>query len=247
MAEQPRAQLDVDPVGGVREEIGAQDAEHGLEQGDGDQPHHQHVERAHAAVHEHLVDHDLEEERRDQREQLDEERGQQDLAQEPAVLVHGAEEPGDVEAPGQIGELGPPGHQHQPAVPHGLELGARHQLRARLVGHLDQDLVLAGPAQQQEAAIAQDGDAGQGRARQPVPAGLGLTRFETELIGAAQHLRHTDGVGAELMANLAWIDAKALQSKQHHEGCKPPLIRTPGALTHLIPRRRRSPDGSRLL
>ena len=65
--------------------------------------------------------------------------------------------------------------------------------------------------------------------------------FETELIGAAQHLRHADGVGAELMANLAWIDAKALQSKQHHKGCKPPLIRTPGALTHLIPRRRRSP------
>ena len=123
-------------------------------------------------MHEHLVDHDLEEERRDQREELEEERGQQHLAQEPAVLVHGAEEPGDVEAPGQIGELGPPGHQHQPAVPHRLELGARHQLRARLVGRLDQDLVLAGPAQQQEAAIAQDGDAGQGRARQPVPAGL---------------------------------------------------------------------------
>ena len=87
MAEQPRAQLDVDAVGGVREEIGAQDAEHGLEQGDGDQPDHQHVERAHAAVHQHLVDHDLEEQRRDQREELQEERGHQHLAQQPAVLV----------------------------------------------------------------------------------------------------------------------------------------------------------------
>jgi hypothetical protein len=38
-------------------------------------------------VHEHLVDHDLEEERRDQGEDLQEERGDQDFAQQAAVLI----------------------------------------------------------------------------------------------------------------------------------------------------------------
>ena len=38
MAEQPRPEFDVDAVGGVREQIGSQAAENGLEQRDGDQP-----------------------------------------------------------------------------------------------------------------------------------------------------------------------------------------------------------------
>ena len=53
----------------------------GLEHGDRDQPDDQHVERAQAAVDQHLVDDDLEEQRRDQREQLQEERGDQHFAQ----------------------------------------------------------------------------------------------------------------------------------------------------------------------
>ena len=46
MPEQPRPKLHVDSVGGVREQIGAQDAEHRLEHGDGDESHHQHIERS---------------------------------------------------------------------------------------------------------------------------------------------------------------------------------------------------------
>ena len=86
MAEQPRAQLDVDAVGRVREQIGAQDAEHGLEQRDRDEADDQHVERAQRAMHQHLVDHDLEEQRRDQREELQEERGDQHLAEQAAGI-----------------------------------------------------------------------------------------------------------------------------------------------------------------
>ena len=46
MTEQPGAEFDVDPVGGVGEQIGAQYSENGLEQRDRDQSDHQHVERA---------------------------------------------------------------------------------------------------------------------------------------------------------------------------------------------------------
>ena len=41
----------------------------------------QHIERAEAAMHQHLVDDDLEEERRDQREELEKERGDETLAE----------------------------------------------------------------------------------------------------------------------------------------------------------------------
>ena len=73
MAEQPRAQLDVDAVGRVGEEIGAHDAEQGLGNREADDGDGHHLQRGKAAMHEHLVDHDLEEERREQGEELQEE------------------------------------------------------------------------------------------------------------------------------------------------------------------------------
>ena len=105
-----------------------------LEDRDGDQPDHEHVERAQAAMDQHLVDHDLEEQRRDQAEQLEEERCDQHLDQLMAIFVDRAEEPADVEAPAEVDEAGAAGHQHQLPVPYGLEIGARHQRRTRRVG-----------------------------------------------------------------------------------------------------------------
>ena len=98
VAEQARTQLDVDAVGGVREQIGALDAEDGLEQRDRHQTHHQHLQRRQAAVHQHLVDDHLEEQRRDQREELQEERGDEHLAEEASIFVDRPEKPGDAES-----------------------------------------------------------------------------------------------------------------------------------------------------
>ena len=83
-------------------QIGAQDAEDRLENRNGDEPDNEHVERAQGAVDQHLVDDDLEEQRRDERKQLEEERGGEDLAEQIAVFVDGAEEPADVEAARKI-------------------------------------------------------------------------------------------------------------------------------------------------
>ena len=67
VAEQPRAELDVDAVGGVGEQIGAQDAQHGLERRRSPtRPITSTSSVVERAVHQHLVDHDLEEQRRDQ-------------------------------------------------------------------------------------------------------------------------------------------------------------------------------------
>ena len=63
MVEQPGAEFDVDAVRRVREHIGTQRAEHGLEEGQRDKAGDQNVERAHASMHEYLVDDHLKEQR----------------------------------------------------------------------------------------------------------------------------------------------------------------------------------------
>ena len=73
MAEQSRAQLDVDAVGRVGEEVGPQPAQDNLEHRQRGQAQGEDLQCRHAAVNEHLVDDDLEEERREEAEDLQEE------------------------------------------------------------------------------------------------------------------------------------------------------------------------------
>ena len=84
---------------------------------------------------------------------------------------------------------------------------------------LHQDLVLAGLAEHQEAAVAQDGN---GRQRRAAPAASQSrpvrARLEPELLGAAQHLGHADRVRSQPMADLLGIGRDALEAQQHHEG-----------------------------
>jgi hypothetical protein len=177
VAEQARTQLDVDAVGGVREQIGALDAEDGLEQRDRHQTHHQHLQRRQAAVHQHLVDDHLEEQRRDQREELQEERGDEHLAEEASIFVDRPEKPGDAESACDVGQAGPAGHQDQPAVPDRQELGPRHQGRPG-PRWLYQDLAPARLGQQQEPAVAQARYRRQGRPGKPRPPGSAGSRLE---------------------------------------------------------------------
>ena len=86
MPEQPRAKLDIDPVGGMREDIGAQRRQQALENGNDHQADDDDIERGQAAMHQHLVDDDLKEQRRDKRKKLEEERGDQHFAKQPAVF-----------------------------------------------------------------------------------------------------------------------------------------------------------------
>jgi hypothetical protein len=209
----------------VGEHIGPQDAENGLEDADRDQADHQDVERAHAAMHQHLVDDDLEEHRRDQRKELEKERGDQHLAEQSAIFLDRAQEPGDIKPSPEVDQPGAPCHQDEAAIPRRFELGSRHQRRPLGIRRLDEDLVLANLAEQQKPAIAQSSDCGQRRTSQPVPSRPGLARLQAELPGAAQHLGHADRVGAELMADLRRIDAEPVEAQQHHERGEPPMVR----------------------
>ncbi len=97
MREQPRAQLDVDAVGRVVEDVDPQVFQQRLE--DGEQHHgadHDDQRRV-ALVAEHLVDHELEGQRRRQPQQLDEERGHQHVGERAPVALDRRQEPGQAE------------------------------------------------------------------------------------------------------------------------------------------------------
>src|ERR1700737_4201463 len=117
MPEQPGTELDVDAIGRVRKEIRAQNAQDRLEYTDRDEAEDEHVEGAHAAMHEHLVNHHLEEQRGDQREELQEEGGDEHFGEKSPVFVNCTEEPRDIEASGEIEQSGPPRHEYETPVP----------------------------------------------------------------------------------------------------------------------------------
>ena len=160
MVKQARAEFDVDAVGGVREQIGPQDAQNGLEHRDRHQTDDQHVEGTQGPVYQHLVDDHLEEQRRDQAEQLQEERREEHLAQEISIFVDRSQKPGDVESAGDVRQSRPAGHQDQPAAPDREQLVARHQSGPGRLRRLDQDLVLGGLGDHHEPAVTQRRDGG---------------------------------------------------------------------------------------
>jgi hypothetical protein len=146
-------------------------------------------------VDQHLVDHDLEEQRRDQREDLEEERGDQHFREQRPVAHDGRNEPADAELAVIVGQRRPPGQQDQLAAPGLLELGAVYRERARLCWVLDQHLVACHLGQHEEAAVAAPGDSGQRRAGQPVPGCPHKTGLDAQSLGAAQQLTAVHRLG----------------------------------------------------
>ena len=81
MREQLLPELDVDPVRRMRQDVGPKILENDVEQADDGDAADQHEQGRVAFVGQDLVDHDLKEQRRDQREDLDEQRREQDIGQ----------------------------------------------------------------------------------------------------------------------------------------------------------------------
>jgi hypothetical protein len=86
VTEQLGAEFDIDAAGGVGKDVAAQRVEHALEHDDDEQADDQHVEGGHAAMDKNLIHNSLEEERRDEREQLQEQAHHERLAEQAAVL-----------------------------------------------------------------------------------------------------------------------------------------------------------------
>ena len=182
VAEEPRAQLDIDAVGGVGEEIGAQAAEDDLENREQAEPERQHLQGRQAAMDQHLVDDDLEEQRRQQR------RRAAGRTRRPAPRRAAARY-----------FLTAPTNQPMPNCragsprPRGGSTGsaARSSARRNRRGSaapgrrdariLHQHLVFGDPAEHQPAAVLQPGQGRQRRLLQPLEAGAMGARLDREM------------------------------------------------------------------
>ena len=172
-------------------------------------------------MHQHLVDDHLKEQRRDQGEQLQEERRDQHLAQEMPIFVDRSQKPGDVEPAGDVRQSGPAGHQDQSAVPDREKLGPRHQGGPGRLRRLDQDLVLGGLGDHHEPAVTQGRDGRQGRLGKPRPVGPVGSCLEPEILGAPEHLRCANFCCSQPVPDLSAISRNALEMQQRHEGFEP--------------------------
>ena len=97
MREQALAELDVDPICGVRQRVGAQILQRHVEQADGDEAADEHEQGLVTAMGQHLVDHHLEEQRRRERENLHEQRRRQHMAERTAITPDRGQEPAHAE------------------------------------------------------------------------------------------------------------------------------------------------------
>src|SRR5207244_11274198 len=105
-----------------------------------------------------LVDDDLEEQWRDEPKNLQKERGNHHLAENPAVAVHRGGEPTQIEDGGQAGERGAPAKQYQATRPGRGEVVAFDGPAARLERLLDEQLAVDHPAGDEEGARVGFGD-----------------------------------------------------------------------------------------
>ncbi|MNK75184.1 hypothetical protein D3C87_947200 [compost metagenome] len=222
MAKQPSTELDVDAVRRVAEDVAAQPVQERLEDNDHQQTNDEHVQRGHAAMHQHLVHHDLEEQRADQCEELEDEGDEEHLAQQLAMLDEAGNEPGEVE----LGEFackgGAAGDEDEFTGPvrgedvQGFDDGAR-----RFCGRVLQQHALGVALSKDDEALAailrtkyrQSGQRRQGQAIRRGAGGLGL---EAQMLGCAQQrsgINRLGGCQAELMRKQGRIGCDLVEAR----------------------------------
>jgi hypothetical protein len=124
-------------------------------------------------MHQHLVHHHLEEQRRDQGEQLQHEGDQQHFAQQLAVLDHGGDEPGEVELGQFAGQGGARGEQDQLAAPARKANSAATTPGALGARVLDQDFSASTRARMKKRAVQRSmASAGRGLRSRRDPASV---------------------------------------------------------------------------
>ena len=210
MMEQAPAELDVHPVGGVAQRIGAQELQDGLEQAERHHADDQHDQRREAFVNQHLVDDELEEDRRRQREQLHEQRRDQHMGERAPIAHDRGPEPAEPEGVGIDARAREPSRdQHHLARGQRRDV-LRRQLLRRPGDRIDQPRHSLGRARAQdsETALLQPQDRRIGNGAETLGGHTAKhARLQLKNIRAANNilsLRATAGQG-ELMPQLRRI------------------------------------------
>ena len=213
----------------MAEDVGTQRGEHALEDDDDEQADDEHVERGQPLVHEDLVHHDLEEQRADQREELQEQRDDQHFTEKLAVLDQAGDEPAEVELGEFSGQAGAAGDQDQVAGPlggedaQGLDDGAAalHGTGGVLEQH-----ALAVALGEHDAAfgaglVAQHGQGRQRRECQSVGSGSAELGLEADVLGREQQVGQAGPMAkgpAELMCQVGGVGGDLMQAGDQAEG-----------------------------
>lgn len=139
-------------------------------------------------MHQDLVDDDLEEQRRDQREQLQEKGRDQDLREQLAVFDDCGNEPLETESGILVQQYRAAGQQNQFARPCLLENRPWQGQWTRLQGVLDQNLVTLDLRENEVMPVLMQGDCRQcGLGEALVAAGY-LARLESQMPRRTQHV-----------------------------------------------------------
>ena len=168
------------------------------------------------AMHQNLVDHHLKEQRRDQREYLQEERRDQHLDQQTAVFVHRLQEPGHVEPPRQLAKPGAAGHQDQLAAPFRLERLAAQGLHLAGDGFVDQNRGLGEFAENEETAVPACGNRRKRGFTKTFPIAVDGARLEFQFLGTTQNLFNPE-LAAIAVHQLFGIGGNAQKPQDQHE------------------------------
>ena len=89
----------------------------GFERRNANEFKYEHVECAQRMTYQHLIDDNLEEEGRNETQQLQKQRSNENFAEQMAILVNSAQKPSYAKAPGKLDQTGACRHYHKAAVP----------------------------------------------------------------------------------------------------------------------------------
>ena len=233
MREQALAELDVDPVGGVGKRIGAQILKRHIEQADDDEPADQHEQGLVAAMGQHLVDDDLEEERRREAENLHEQRRRQHMAERAAIAPDGGQEPAHAElARIGAGAADPARDQKRLSADPARDVLERRLLH-RVADRIDEPAKprrIAPAEHHQRAVHAHDRRRGQGR--EPLGGHFGdQAGLEADEPGGANEVGFPGLAGAEreFARELHRVGADAVIGRDPAQSAQAPVERRPFA------------------
>ena len=97
VVKQPAAKFDVDAAGRVVQGVGSQVLQNDVEEADQEQADRNDDQRRQSFVEQDFVDHDLEEQGRNKGEELDEQRGQEDVTERLTIAPDGRQKPTELE------------------------------------------------------------------------------------------------------------------------------------------------------
>src|SRR5574341_260385 len=146
------------------------------------------MQRREAFVHEHLVDDDLGEERREQAKELEKEGRDEHLAEEFAIFDDGRNEPGEIKLQILKTQVGPLRKEQQFARPSRFELLARKHERASFNRVLNQGLLPVDLGQDDISPVRSLRDGRDRSARQFAPVSLEQAGLEAEVLSSTEKI-----------------------------------------------------------